>query len=104
MNDGSLTEREVCSFQPSWLLARGRARDRLNRLAFFFVLALFGCDRSSMMKKMVPEQDVTVAKHYLEAIRHGDYETVEQDAGPSLAGPDLRGTLAKMTAIFPRTS
>ncbi len=64
-------------------------------------IAIIGCDRSSMMRKMIPEQDATVAKHYVEAIRHSEYETVERDAGPSLAGPSLRGTLASMTAVFP---
>jgi hypothetical protein len=101
MSDWSLAAKEVSSFPPSWPMAKGRIRDYLNCLALLFVLALLGCDRSSMMKKMIPEQDAAVAKHYTEAIRHGEYEALEQDAGPSLAGPELRGMLVNMTTIFP---
>jgi hypothetical protein len=88
----------------SWLLARGRNTRLLKMLALLAALALVGCDRSSMMKRMIPDQDVTVAKHYMEAIRLGDFDAVEKDAGPGLAGPELPDMLAKMKAIFPSNS
>jgi hypothetical protein len=99
-----MAEREVASFPLSRLLAKSRGRNLLNGTALLFVFALLGCDRSSMMKKMIPEQDAAVAKRYVEAIRHGEYETVEQNAAPSIAGPDLRSNLTSLRAVFPGSS
>src|SRR5260370_37369729 len=70
-------------------------------LALTLLCALVGCDRTSMMRKMIPAQDATLAEHYMDAIRHKEYETVEQRADPSIAGPDLRNSLADLAAIFP---
>ena len=70
-------------------------------LALTLLCALIGCDRTSMMRKMIPAQDATLAEHYMDAIRHKAYETVEQHADPSIAGPDLRNSLADLAAIFP---
>ncbi len=42
-----------------------------------------------------------LAERYMDAIRHKDYETVEQIADPTIAGPDLRDALAGLAAIFP---
>jgi hypothetical protein len=70
-------------------------------LALTLLCALVGCDRASMMRKMIPAQDATLAEHYMDAIRHKEYETVEQRAAPSIAGPDLRNSLADLAAIFP---
>jgi hypothetical protein len=104
MNDKSLSENAFPSYLLLGLRARARATRPLNGLALLLMLALLGCDRSSMMEKMIPEQDVSVATHYAEAIRRGEYETVEQNADPSIAGPDLDSTLANLTAIFPGPS
>lgn len=73
----------------------------IQGLALILLCALVGCDRTSMMKKMIPSQDAMLAERYMDAIRHKDYETVEQIADPTIAGPDLRDALAGLAAIFP---
>jgi hypothetical protein len=70
-------------------------------LALILLCVLIGCDRTSMMKKMIPAQDATLAEHYIDAIRLKQYETVEQHADSSITGPDLRNSLSDLAAIFP---
>jgi hypothetical protein len=94
--------RQKCAPMPVIRMLGNVHLSRLSQaLALTLLCALIGCDRTSMMRKMIPAQDATLAEHYMDAIRHKEYETVEQHADPSIAGPDLRNSLADLAAIFP---
>jgi len=72
-------------------------------VAFSLLCAVLGCNRTTLMTKMIPEKDAALAEHYMDAVRLKDYETIEQHADPSIAGPDLRDKLAEVTSVFSST-
>jgi hypothetical protein len=78
----------------------------------FFVLLLAGCnrdsfmkpfgyDRASLMKKMTPQDDESLAIRYVDLLRQSRFEQVEDRLDLSLKDGDIRDTLAGMAELFP---
>jgi hypothetical protein len=63
----------------------------------FFV----GCDQASLIKKMTPPEDETIAKNYVGLLRQGKLDQIEDDLNPTLENAQTRDTLANMAAMFP---
>jgi len=66
------------------------------------LLALIaGCDQASLMEQFASREEQTLAKGYIERLRVRDYDAIEKALDPNLTGPNLRGTLEKMSALIP---
>jgi hypothetical protein len=53
------------------------------------------------MKKMTPQQDESVARTYIDQLRHNQFDHIEGNMDSSVSGPDIPATLARMAAMFP---
>jgi hypothetical protein len=64
-------------------------------------LCLCGCSRSAVVKMVISSEDETFARKYVDLLRRGDLDQVEQKLDPSISSADVRNTLDKMAGIFP---
>src|SRR5262245_10756751 len=70
-------------------------------LAVLCLGVLTGCNQADLMKKMTPQEDEAFARKYVDLLRQGRFDQLEQDMDPSIKGPTIRDTLVTMAAIFP---
>jgi hypothetical protein len=66
------------------------------------LIALTGCDQSSLLKKLTSPQDESIALNYIDQLRQSNFVQIEQDADPSIDNADLPRTLVTMAALFPK--
>ena len=66
-----------------------------------FCTFLIGCDQATLMRKFTPPEDATVARDYVDLLIQGKFEQIENGLDPSIVDSGIRGTLAKMSAMFP---
>jgi len=95
---GTVSERQLrlvawLSLLPLLLPLAGCDRDS--------VLKPFGYDRAKLLRKLVPQNDETVARQYAEGLRQRRFEQIENDFDSNLKNPDFRQTLADMADLFP---
>lgn len=64
-------------------------------------LSLTGCSRADLMKRFVPQEDEAAARQYVELLRQGKFDQIEQNLEPALVDPQERNTLATMAAMIP---
>jgi hypothetical protein len=80
-------------------------RDRRMRVCCLIVIALCafltGCDEAGLMKKLTPQEDESVSRHYIELLRQGKFDQIKRDLDPSLVDSNVQTTIANMAAIFP---
>jgi len=69
-------------------------------------MVLSGCDQKAWLKKFIPESDDIFARHFIDAVRAGDYGAAEQMLDPALQGEkaatglqELHGVLAHSAPI-----
>jgi hypothetical protein len=62
---------------------------------------LFGCDEAALMKRWIPPESESTARHYIELLRDGQYDQIEGDLDPSIVDSNTRDTLTQMFAAFP---
>jgi hypothetical protein len=60
-----------------------------------------GYDRISLMRKMTPQDDESLAINSVELLRLKQFEQVEERLDPSVKNADLRSKLAAMAEMFP---
>ena len=65
----------------------------------YFKLA--GYDRASLMRKMTPQDDESLAINSVELLRKKQFEEVGQRLDPSVKNADLQSKLAAMAEMFP---
>jgi hypothetical protein len=75
----------------------------LSRILVIFTaaLSLLGCTKQQMLDKFAPPADQVVAKHYIDLLRHHQFDEIERATDPSVASPSLRATLDQMASHFP---
>jgi hypothetical protein len=66
-----------------------------------FCAILVSCDEATLMKKFTPPEDESIARRYVELLRQGKTDQIENDLDPSLLDSNTRDTFAKMAGIFP---
>ncbi len=64
-------------------------------------LKFAGYDRASLMRKMTPRDDESLAINSVELLRKKQFEQVEERLDPSVRNADLRSKLAAMAEMFP---
>ncbi|MGV8073615.1 MAG: hypothetical protein AB2L11_03495 [Syntrophobacteraceae bacterium] len=64
-------------------------------------LAITGCDQAGDNRKLTSPEDEVAAKHYIELLRQGNFDQIENDLDPSLRSPDIRETFRKMADMIP---
>src|SRR6185437_10327039 len=79
----------------------GRMARWCKGLVILALVALAGCDRAAVMKKITPPEDEATARRYVELLRQNKFDLLEQDLDPSLQGPGTRAALASMAAMLP---
>jgi hypothetical protein len=73
----------------------------LPLFAIAFCLTLSGCSRAALLKMLTPPEDETFARKYVDLLRQQAFDQIEQELDPSIAGSDVRNTLATMAGVFP---
>jgi len=64
-------------------------------------LKLIGYDRASLMKKMTPQDDESLAKRYMDLLRQSRFEKAEEGLDPGISDGAMRDKLAAMAGMFP---
>ena len=65
------------------------------------LLSLVGCSQEALLQKFTTPEDQATAKKYIDYLRAGQYEPIEEVMHPSIKGPTLHATLEKMAGIIP---
>jgi hypothetical protein len=77
----------------------------VKRIAFPLGIALCtvvgGCTQGALVKKFTPPGAESTAISYVDLLRQRNFDQIEHDLDPSVAGPDDRDKLAQMAALFP---
>jgi hypothetical protein len=71
---------------------------------YFLALSLFllaGCNSSQWLDKMAPEQDVVLAKHYIDDLKNGEYSDIRENLDPALQSENVDSVFIKMAAAIP---
>jgi hypothetical protein len=67
----------------------------------FLITSLIGCTQADVVKRITPPKDEARAKNFVELLRRGNFDQIEDDLSPNLVNARTRGTLAQMAAMFP---
>jgi len=70
-------------------------------LAVLCFWILTGCNQAALMKRVTPREDEVFARNYVDLLRQGRFDQLEQDIDSSIKGPTLHDTLVTMAAMFP---
>lgn len=71
-------------------------------LAALFVVTLFaGCDQQALIDKLVPKEEVELAKDVIAQVAAREFDAVEKQLEPTLQGPQTRAKLEEMAAHIP---
>jgi hypothetical protein len=65
------------------------------------VIILLGCSQANILQKFASPEDQTIAKNYIDLLRHQQFGDIEKAIDPSISAPSLHNTLVKMGALFP---
>lgn len=71
------------------------------RALSFLLFLLAGCDQASIVAKFASADEQALARSYIERLRARDFDAIEKFLDKGLAGPEVRGNLEKMAALFP---
>lgn len=74
---------------------------RRTWLAAASALALVGCSAKGMVEKLAPKEEVAFARSYLDHLRKGELEAIQQYSGAALQVPDAPAKLAELARLFP---
>src|SRR5262249_53140877 len=72
-------------------------------LALFAIL-IIGCDQATMMNRITPPEEESVARGYVELLRQQNLEKIKHELDPSLVDDDVQAKLSAMAAFFPAES
>jgi|GEM_PF-828404 hypothetical protein len=61
----------------------------------------FGYDRASLLKRYTPQDDESLAIHYVDLLSQDRFEEVEAGLDPTMKNGETRETLASMAELFP---
>jgi hypothetical protein len=64
-------------------------------------MRFFGYDRAALLKKFTPADDDALARQYVDLLRQGKLELVEERLDPSIKNQGIRDTLSGMYYIIP---
>lgn len=70
-------------------------------IAALLLLALAGCSQTEMLQKFASPAEQSVARNYIDSLRHKRLVEIEKAADPSIASPTLHDTLVRMADLFP---
>jgi hypothetical protein len=70
-------------------------------MSILAVAIVAGCDQASILSTLTPPEAEASAKKYVDLLRTSAFAQIETDMDPSIRGPDLRDTLAKMAELVP---
>lgn len=70
-------------------------------LPLAFLLAFAGCSQADLLQKIASPADQAFAQTYIDRLRHQQFEDIERDVDPSMAGEALHETLVKMAGLIP---
>lgn len=73
----------------------------LRTTALLALLFAVGCSKESMLQMVSSPQDQANAQKYIDYLRSGSLDEIEQAMDPSLRSPNLRDTLVRMAALIP---
>lgn len=73
----------------------------LRTLALLALLFAAGCSQQSMLQMVSSPEDQSNARKYIDYLRSGSFDEIEQAMDPSLRSPNLRETLVRMAALLP---
>jgi hypothetical protein len=73
---------------------------RRLHLLFFVGLLLAGCDYKTLLQKIVPKEDDTFARRFLNAVRTGDYTAANQMLMPSLRDAKSESGLREINHVL----
>lgn len=65
------------------------------------LFALVACNSAQLMQKFTSPQEQALAKHYIDLLRHRQFDQIEAVADKTIAGADLHGTLVAMADLLP---
>ncbi len=68
--------------------------------ALLLVIAA-GCDRTAIVNKLTPPEDEVAARNYIDLLRQGEYEQIEENIDPSIKNTDLHDNLVMMNQMLP---
>lgn len=76
---------------------------RVFRISFLFVLffILAGCNQADVPQKFTSPSEQVLAKSYIDLLRQKRFDDIEKAVDPSIAGPTLHDSLAKMAEFIP---
>ncbi len=86
-----------------WVLLSGGGVRRQFWVFLFLFAGLAACDDSAV-DTLAPKDDLEFAKKYVALLPARDFEAIEVKLDLKLKGPDLRATLEKIAAFFPKGS
>lgn len=102
---------DSCRHIPSYSASRSYQTNSIRTFNFAvltlsaFILGLLvtlvGCSQQAMLENFAPAADQAFAKSQIQALRMGEFDKIRASAAPSIQGPTLLETLAKMAAEIP---
>ena len=83
--------------------ATGAAASWLSAgLTILGLLLSAGCDRQAFLEKLAPPEDQANARRYIDYLRSGAVEEIENAADASLKKPGLHAALVQMSTLIPK--
>lgn len=70
-------------------------------LAALTFIALLGCNQEDLLQKFASQEEQAEAKSHIDRLRAGKFDEIEKVLDPSIRTPNIRDTLAKMSALIP---
>lgn len=77
----------------------------MNRVVSLFALLIFvslaGCDRDTWIRQFVRPEDESIARGYVDLLRQGKLDQIQQDFDPSILDPTSHDVLVTMAKMLP---
>jgi hypothetical protein len=65
------------------------------------LLLLGACSPQATLEKFTSPAEQSVARQYIDDLRHREFAAIEKNSDPTIAGPELDNTLAHMAELIP---